>query len=41
MIDPNRDTRYFRPLQQTAFMKLEHAGSQKGLLKPFTHKSVN
>ncbi len=29
MSDPNRETRYFRPLQQTAFMRLEHAGSQK------------
>lgn len=29
MSDPNRDTRYFRPLQQTAFMQLEHAASQK------------
>ncbi len=38
MSDPNRDTRYFRPLQQTAFMRLEHAGSQKGLLKPFKGK---
>ena len=35
MSDPNRDTRYFRPLQQTAFMRLEHAASLKGLLKPF------
>ena len=38
MSDPNRDTGYFRPLQQTAFMRLEHAGSQKGLLKPFKGK---
>ncbi len=38
MSEPNRDTRYFHPLQQTAFMKLEHAGSQKGLLKPFKGK---
>ncbi len=38
MSDPNRDTRYFRPLQQTAFMQLEHAASQKGLLKPFKGK---
>ncbi|BFO03129.1 DUF3158 family protein [Pseudomonas aeruginosa] len=35
---PNRDTRYFHPLQQTAFMKLEHAASLKGLLKPFKGK---
>ena len=38
MSDPNRDTRYFLPLQQTAFMRLEHAGSQKGLLRPFKGK---
>ena len=38
MSDPNRDARYFRPLQQTAFMKLEHAGYQKGLLRPFKSK---
>ena len=38
MSDPNRETRYFRPLQQTAFMRLEHAGSQKGLLRPFKGK---
>ncbi|MEW5071006.1 DUF3158 family protein, partial [Pseudomonas aeruginosa] len=38
MSAPNCDTRYFRPLQQTAFMRLEHAGSQKGLLRPFKGK---
>ena len=38
MSDPNREARYFHPLQQTAFMRLEHAGSQKGLLKPFKGK---
>lgn len=35
MNDPNR---YFQPLEQTAFMKLEHAASLKGLLKPFKGK---
>ncbi|HHM4360075.1 TPA: DUF3158 family protein, partial [Pseudomonas aeruginosa] len=38
MTDPTPETRYFRPLQQAAFMRLEHAGSQKGLLKPFKGK---
>jgi len=38
MSDPNRDTRYFRALEQTAFMRLEHASSLKGLLKPFKGK---
>ena len=38
MSDPNRDTRYFRSLQQPAFMKLEQAASLKGLLKPFKGK---
>lgn len=38
MSDPNHDLGYFRPLQQTAFMKLEHAASLKGLLKPFKGK---
>jgi hypothetical protein len=38
MSEPDRDTRYFRPLQQTAFMRLEHAASLKGLLKPFKSK---
>ncbi|KLN58414.1 DUF3158 family protein [Variovorax paradoxus] len=38
MSDPNRDTRYFRPLEQTAFMKLGQAASLKGLLKPFKGK---
>ncbi|SFW34783.1 DUF3158 family protein [Nitrosovibrio sp. Nv17] len=38
MSDPNRETRYFRPLQQTAFMRLEHAGSLKGFLRPFPFK---
>lgn len=35
---PDLDTRYFRALQQTAFMRLEQAGSLKGLLKPFKGK---
>jgi len=35
MSDPNREPRYFQGLQQAAFMKLEHAASLKGLLKPF------
>ena len=30
--------RHFRSLEQTAFMKLEHAASLKGLLKPFKGK---
>ena len=34
MSDPNREPRYFLGLQQAAFMKLEHAASLKGLLKP-------
>ena len=38
MSEPDRDTRYFRPLQQPAFMRLEHAASLKGLLKPFKSK---
>ena len=38
MSDPNREPRYFHPLQQTAFMKLEQAASLKGLLKPFKGK---
>ncbi|MBD3991858.1 DUF3158 family protein, partial [Xanthomonas citri pv. citri] len=38
MSDPNRDTRYIRALQHPAFMRLEHAGSLKGLLKPFKGK---
>lgn len=40
MSDPNRDTRYFRCLQQAAFMKLEHAAFLKGLLKPFKGKGA-
>ena len=38
MSDPNPPTRYFRGLQQGAFMRLEHAASLKGLLKPFKSK---
>lgn len=38
MMVPNRIPRYFRALEQVAFMKLEHAGSQKGLLRPFPFK---
>ncbi|WP_238897512.1 DUF3158 family protein [Achromobacter xylosoxidans] len=38
MSDPNREIRYFCGLQQTAFMRLEHAASLKGLLKPFKGK---
>lgn len=38
MSDPNREPRYFLGLQQAAFMKLEHAASLKGLLKPFKGK---
>jgi hypothetical protein len=38
MSDPNREPRYFRPLEQPAFMRLEHAASLKGLLKPFKGK---
>jgi len=38
MSDPNQPTRYFRGLQQGAFMRLEHAASLKGLLKPFKGK---
>ncbi|QLF92061.1 DUF3158 family protein [Pseudomonas sp. ABC1] len=38
MMVPSRIPRYFRALEQVAFMKLEHAGSQKGLLKPFKGK---
>ena len=38
MSDPARDIRYFHRLEQTAFMKLEHAASLKGLLKPFKGK---
>ena len=38
MSDPNREPRYFQGLQQAAFMKLEHAASLKGLLKPFKGK---
>ncbi|MFP9230711.1 DUF3158 family protein [Pectobacterium cacticida] len=40
MMVPNRIPRYFRALEQVAFMKLEHAGSQKGLLKPFKGKDL-
>ncbi|EMK3529570.1 DUF3158 family protein [Pseudomonas aeruginosa] len=39
MMVPNRIPRYFRALEQVAFMKLEHAGYQKGLLKPFKGNS--
>ncbi|WP_164080522.1 DUF3158 family protein [Stenotrophomonas maltophilia] len=38
MSDLNQPTRYFRGLQQEAFMRLEHAASLKGLLKPFKGK---
>lgn len=38
MRDLDRSTRYFQPLEQTAFIKLEHAASLKGLLKPFKGK---
>ncbi|KWV12226.1 DUF3158 family protein [Xanthomonas translucens pv. translucens] len=38
MSDPNREPRYFRGLEQPAFMRLEHAASLKGLLKPFKGK---
>jgi len=38
MSDLNQDTRYFRALEQAAFMRLEHAASLKGLLKPFKGK---
>ena len=38
MSDLNQPTRYFRGLQQGAFMRLEHAASLKGLLKPFKGK---
>ena len=32
------EQRYFKPLEQTAFISLEHAASLKGLLKPFKGK---
>ncbi len=38
MSDSNREPRYFRGLEQPAFMRLEHAASLKGLLKPFKGK---
>ncbi|WP_031299361.1 DUF3158 family protein, partial [Pseudomonas aeruginosa] len=38
MNDLNQPTRYFRGLQQGAFMRLEHAAYLKGLLKPFKGK---
>ncbi|EBY9795339.1 DUF3158 family protein [Salmonella enterica subsp. enterica serovar Minnesota] len=38
MSEPSRETRYFRGLQQGAFVRLEHAASLKGLLKPFKGK---
>lgn len=38
MSAPKRETRYFRGLEQAAFMRLGHAGSLKGLLKPFKGK---
>ena len=34
----NDPSRYFQPMEQAAFMKLEHAASLKGLLKPFKGK---
>ena len=39
MSDLNREARYFRPLEQPAFMRLEHAASLKGLLILLCHKS--
>ena len=36
----DRQTLYFQSLQQTAFMRLEHAASLKGLLKPFKGKGA-
>lgn len=41
MNDLNQPTRYFRGLQQGAFMRLEHAASLKGLLKPFKGKGTS
>lgn len=41
MSDLNQPTRYFRGLQQGAFMRLEHAASLKGLLKPFNRPLKN
>lgn len=38
MSDPNHEPRYFRRLEQPAFIRLEHAASLKGLLKPFKGK---
>ncbi|MBO9356003.1 DUF3158 family protein [Bordetella petrii] len=38
MSDPNRELRYFHRLEQLAFVRLEHAASLKGLLKPFKGK---
>lgn len=38
--DQDRPTLYFQSLQQTAFMRLEHAASLKGLLKPFKGKGT-
>ena len=38
MSDLDQPVRYFQGLQQGAFMKLEHAASLKGLLKPFKGK---
>ena len=38
MSDQDQPTRYFQGLQQAAFMRLEHAASLKGLLKPFKGK---
>lgn len=39
MSSSNQNTRYFQGLEQPAFAKLEHAGYQKGLLKPFKGSS--
>ncbi len=38
MSDQNGPVRYFQSLQQPAFMRLEHAASLKGLLRPFKGK---
>lgn len=35
MSDPNREPRYFRRLEQPAFMRLEHAASLKRPFKAF------
>ena len=40
MSRPSHQTRYFRGLEQAAFMRLEHAASLKGLLRPFKGKGT-